>query len=223
MSSSYNVKDFIPSKHLVICPLVNKEALERKRVFITDSTKKNYVYLTSEILFVESVEGKIIKCRVIDDETKSMLDELDYFILQEFNKNKDIFLSSTVSTTNVRNLINFTRESGSYIPLIISEKLNIFDENNKKITDSKLLKHKMIRCVFSPLCVDINALDNKFNLSFFGFSLAVMKNVSPPSYFLEELSSEKISYIGNQISNEKLDLNTNQKMDFTQNPFVTSS
>jgi hypothetical protein len=217
--SVYSVKDFIPFKHLFICPLVNKDALKRKRVFITDATKQNYVYLKSECLFVEEVEGKTIKCRVIDDESKSLLDELDHFVLQEFNKNRSTFLSLSKEEHNIRNLIEFTRENGSYIKLVISDKLNIFDEKNEPITDPKLLKHRMIRSVFSPLCVDIG-LENKFSVTFFGFSVAIMPNVSPPPYILQELVEENVPYVGGSLEKAPVELKTDNQIDFNKNPFL---
>lgn len=217
MATTISVQDFEPAQHLVICPLINKDVPTTHRVLMTDSTKKSYVYIKSECLFVEEVEGKIIKCRVIDDESKSMLDELDYFVLQEMNRNKSIFLPTTKKTC--RNLIQYSRSQGSYIPLVISEKLKIFDNDNNEVTDVSELKHKIIRCVLSPLCVDISPVDDSFHVTFFGFSIAIM-NATPPDYILEELREEDTEYVGGEGKEEDKTPALAEEVKFETNPFL---
>ena len=196
MSQALEIANIEVHKDFFICPLLNKEALKTQRVFITDESKKNSVYVKSKNVFVESVENKIIRCRVIDDETKSFIDELDYFVLSKFNSYKQTFLPAMIGTNqNVRNYIEFTRERGSYLNLIVTEKLNIFDENDQKITDLTKLLHRVIRVVFSPIVVDVDPTTHKFGVKFYGFTIAIM-NSEVPDYILQELRAENIPFMG---------------------------
>jgi hypothetical protein len=215
MSQALEINNVEVDKDFVICPILNKEALKTQRVFITDESKKNSVYIKSKNMFVESVENKVIRCRMIDDDTKSFVDELDYFVLSKFNSHKQTFLPAMVGTGNVRNYIDFTRENGSYLNLIVTEKLNIFDENDQKITDLSKLLHRIIRVVFSPIVVDVDPTTHKFSVKFYGFTIAVM-NSEVPEYILQELRTENVPFMG---VTPKPVVPTTPVVNFDKNPF----
>jgi hypothetical protein len=181
---------------------INKDAITTKRVFMTDkSNPTNHVYVKSSPMFVELVEANAVKSRCIDDPIKSFLDELDFHVLAEFNKKRHVFLPATAKPGNLRDFIKFTREHGSYIPLLITDKLNIVDADGKTKLAPHQLKHKMIRAIFSPLCVDIDK-DNFFTTKYYGFTIQVM-NEPPPTYILLELNEEGVEYVGgNEIGQD---------------------
>lgn len=175
---------------------VNANALTAKRVFLTNKEDPSaHVYVKSESMFVEMVEANTVKCRCVDDNSKSFLDELDFHVLARFNEAKAMLLPASVPN-NLRNNIKFTREFGSYIPLIITDKLVILDSDGKTTLAAHQLKHKMIKVIFSPLCVDVSE-DNKFAIKFYGFTVQVVKEV-PPTYILLELNEEGVTYVGGE-------------------------
>lgn len=216
--TALEIPDILVHKEFHICPHLNKNALQDKRVFLTTANLKDHVYVKSGKLFVESVEPKVLHCRVIDDDSKSFLDELDYFVLNKFNEHKTMFLPSTVGRGNVRSLVDFTRESGSYIDLAITDRLNIFDLDNNKVPPSTL-KHRIVRALFSPVCVDIKP-NNKFGVQFYGFTVAMMKD-DVPEYLLEELAEAGLRFEG--VSSKPrvptVGMSRAAPIDFGSNPF----
>ena len=195
--------EFIEANSFDLSETVNKDAVNTKRVFITDKNNtSNHVYVKSSPMFVEFVEANSIKARCIDDPIKSFLDELDFHVLAEFNKKRNVFLPPSIKPGNLRELIKFTRENGSYIPLLITDKLNIIDYDGKTNLAPHQLKHKMIRAIFSPLCVDVDK-EGKFGIKYYGFSIQII-NEPPPTYILLELNEEGVEYVGgNEIGQDK--------------------
>ncbi len=196
--------EFIEAGMFDLSETINKDAVNTKRIFMTDkSNPSSHVYVKSSPLFVEIVETNNIKSRCIDDPIKSFLDELDFHVLAEFNKKRNVFLPTNVKPGNLRELIKFTREHGSYIPLLITDKLNITDSDGKTKLAPHQLKHKMIQAIFSPLCVDVDKdNNNKFGVKYYGFSIQVI-NEPPPTYILLELNEEGVEYVGgNEIGQE---------------------
>lgn len=209
--------DFIEADLFDLSTAVNKDAGTTKRVFMTDKNiSTNHVYVKSSPMFVEIVEANAIKSRCIDDAIKSFLDELDFHVLAEFNKKRSTFMSPGTPAGNLRNLIKFTREYGSYIPLLITDKLNIIDADGKTKLAPHQLKHKMIRAIFSPLCVDVDK-DNMFGIRYYGFTIQVI-NEPPPTYILLELNEEGVEYVGgNEIEQDK---QTMPNLNFGTNVFT---
>lgn len=197
---------------------VNANALTTKRVFLTNVLDPSaHVYVRSESMFVEVVEANIVKCRCIDDNSKSFLDELDFRVLAKFNESKASLLPASVGPNNLRNNIKFTREFGSYIPLIITDKLVILDVDGKTNLQPHQLKHKIVKVIFSPLCVDVNE-ENKFAIKFYGFTIQVVKEV-PPTYILLELNEEGTPYVGGEIEESKATVQQTTTPNFGANPF----
>lgn len=209
--------EFIQADLFDLSTTINKDAVNTKRVFMTDKVNtSNHVYVKSSPMFVEIVEANAIKSRCIDDAIKSFLDELDFHVLAEFNKKRNVFLPTVSKPGNLRDLIKFTREYGSYIPLLITDKLNIIDADGKTKLAPHQLKHKMIRAIFSPLCVDVDK-DNFFGVKYYGFTIQVI-NEPPPTYILLELNEEGVEYVGgNEIEQDK---QTIPNLNFGNNVFA---
>ena len=208
--------EFIQADLFDLSTAINKSAVLTKQVFMTDKNNStNHVYVKSSPMFVELVESNAIKSRCIDDAIKSFLDELDFHVLSEFNKKRDTFLPPA-KPGNLRHSIKFTREHGSYIPLLITDKLNIIDGDGKTKLAPHQLKHKMIRAIFSPLCVDVDK-DNFFGVKYYGFTIQVI-NEPPPTYILLELNEEGVEYVGgNEIEQDK---QTIPNLNFGNNVFT---
>lgn len=214
------------SSQLELCTKINKEARTSGRVFITDKENSSaHVYVKSNTMFVENIDANVIVCRCIDDGSKSMLDEIDFHVLNNFNQKREVFMDTeAVAALNLRDFIKFTRENGSYLRLIITDQLKILDVDNKTKLSPIDLKHKMIKVIFSPLCVDVDKNTNQFAVKYYGFTIQVA-NEAPPPYILLELVEEGVEYVGlrddEQEKKKKSMMEINKPIDFGENPFNT--
>ena len=219
----FTVENLLTSQ-LELSESLNKAASTTGRVFITDKDDSaSHVYIKSNNLFVERITQNEIICRCIDDDSKSMLDEIDFHVLNNYNQKKKTFLDAEYEKiNNFRNNIKFTREDGSYIPLIVTDQLKIIDSDRKTKLEPLQLLHKIIKVIFSPLCVDYNKETKKFGVKFYGFTIQVVDEI-PPSYILLELNDEGVKYMGGgDLDGEPAASTlspTNKNVDFGPNPF----